>query len=178
MPTSAFWGKDQIVDWVSRYHTNIQRVLDIGVGCGTYSDIIRSAGLCHHSEWVGVEVWQPYITQYRLPEKYDVIINKDVREIHWPSMGWFQVTFAGDVLEHMTKPEAQTLVENLLKCSEIMIMSVPIVYWPQDEHEGNPYERHVKPDWSHQEVFDTWGKHIRLCWHIPESPMAVYWMKS
>lgn len=178
MPVSTFWGKQVVVEWIGAHHTNIQRILDIGVGCGTYSDLIRSAGYCHHTEWVGVEVWQPYITQYRLPEKYDAIINQDARYIDWERMGWYHVTFAGDVLEHMTKVEAQELVANILERTEILIMTIPVVYWPQDEHEGNPYERHVKPDWSIQEVFETWSANIRQCWHVPESPVAVFWMKK
>lgn len=158
------------------YHLQMSRILDIGVGQGTYSDLLRSAGICQHTEWVGIEVWQPYITQYQLTNKYHVIINQDVRTLDWSRMGQYDVAFAGDVLEHMTKEQACELVDNILDHVNILIMSIPVVYWPQDEHEDNPYEIHVKPDWSNAEVYDTWDQYIKQSWHVPESPVGVYWM--
>lgn len=176
MPTSSFWGKAQIVDWMRDYHLRMRRVLDIGVGQGTYSDLLRSAGLCHHTEWVGIEVWQPYISKYDLMRKYHVIINQDVRTLDWHRMGRYDVAFVGDILEHMTKPDAIEVMDQILKHVEVAIVSVPVVYWPQEEHDNNPHERHVKPDWSHAEVYETWGQYIKQSWHVPESPLGVYWM--
>jgi hypothetical protein len=176
MPTSSFWGKSQVVDWMREYHTRMSHVLDIGVGQGTYADLMRSEGLCHHTQWVGIEVWHPYIVQYDLMSKYHVIINQDVRTLDWSRMGRYNVAFVGDILEHMSKAEAVHVMEQVLDHVEIAIVSVPVVYWPQDEHEGNPYEAHVKPDWSHREVYETWPQYIKQGWHVPKSPVGVYWM--
>jgi hypothetical protein len=67
----------------------------------------------------------------------------------------YDVAFCGDVLEHMTKKEAVSLVSELLHCCCFVIISIPIVYFYQDAIEGNPYEKHIKVDWSHQEVMES-----------------------
>jgi hypothetical protein len=71
--------------------------------------------------------------------------------------------FAGDVLEHITKEEAIKVVDDLLKVAKRIIVSIPIVHFPQGEEEGNPYEAHVKDDWSHTEMLETFPQ-IKRSW--------------
>jgi len=108
-----------------------------------------------HANWTGVEAWKPYIDQYNLTTRYNNIVNADIRTIDYSKFEKFDLAFAGDVLEHMTKEEAVTLVENILAISSILIISIPIIHYPQEEYEGNPFEAHVKDDWSHTEVIKT-----------------------
>lgn len=179
MPYSSRAGKLEILKWFQDNESNITRILDIGVGSGTYAKLLKNNNVCVNTEIIGIEAWKPYIEQFALDLLYTKIINQDVRSISWKDLGNFDVAIAGDVLEHMTKEEAIELVKKILEISETIIISIPIVYMPQDEYEGNPFEVHVKPDWSHEEVLETWGDNIKnsfigLKRNHPR--IGVYWL--
>jgi hypothetical protein len=171
-------GKAETAEWFRENQSLITRVLDIGAGSGTYAKLIKQEfGLCHNTEWVAVEAWAEYITQYELDKLYNHVINQDARTLDWNKLGKFSVTIAGDVLEHMTKDEAIILVDQILANSSTLIVSIPIIYMPQDEVNGNPYEVHVKPDWSHDEVIATWKPYIKNFYRKSvKSKIAVYWL--
>jgi len=179
MPFSSYTGKDATIGWFRSHEQTITRILDIGVGSGTYIECIKEkAKVCEAAEWIGIEVWEPYIKQYNLDERYDIILNQDVRTINWGNMGKFSVALAGDILEHMTKNEAIALVENVLNIAEVLVISIPIIYYPQEEYEGNPYEEHIKPDWSHDEVVATWGHQITEMAVMPGADVGVYLLRK
>lgn len=69
----------------------------------------------------------------------------------WRRIRLIDLTLYGDILEHMTKEEAQDVMDKTLATSRLVMVSIPVVHYPQEEVEGNPYEVHVKDDWSHQE---------------------------
>jgi SAM-dependent methyltransferase len=171
-------GKPETAEWFRQHQDSIHRILDIGCGSGTYPRLIKQEfGLCKDSEWVGVEAWASYITEFKLESLYDRVINCDARELDWSDMGHFDVAIAGDVLEHMTKQQAIDLVESVLDHSNWLIISIPIRYMPQDDIDGNPFEVHVKPDWTHEEVVDTWAQYIKQTYRKSvKSKLAVYWL--
>ena len=108
-----------------------------------------------------MEVWEPYIKEFDLESKYDKIINQDVRKIDYDSIGPFDVAIAGDVLEHMTKEDAMQVVNNVLNVSTYLFISIPIIHYPQEEIHGNPYEAHVKDDWSDTEMCKTFPQIVK-----------------
>lgn len=172
-------GKSETLKWFQDNEVKIQRIVDIGAGSGTYIKLIKEeAGCCQQAEWIGIEIWSPYIQQFNLEKRYDKIINQDVRTIDWNQFGSISAVIAGDVLEHMTKQEAMAVVERVLAVSSMLIVSIPIRYMPQDEHAyENPHEAHVKDDWTHEEVMETWGSVIVNHWRkSPKSKLGVYWM--
>jgi predicted TPR repeat methyltransferase len=173
-------GKPETAEWFRQNQQNITRVIDIGAGSGTYVKLIKQEfDLCHNTEWTAVEAWKDYISKFDLENMYDHVINQDVRTLDWNSLGHFSVAIAGDVLEHMTKDEAVALVNKILDHADTLIVSIPIVYMPQDELEGNPYEVHVKPDWSHDEVIETWAPVIKSFYRKSvKSKIAVYWLSK
>lgn len=171
-------SKPETAEWFRQNQSTISRILDIGCGSGTYPRLIKQEfGLCQDAKWVGVEAWLPYIQEFKLETLYNQVINCDARELDWSKMGRFDVAIAGDVLEHMTKQQAIDLVESVLDHSAWMIISIPIRYMPQDDIDGNPFEVHVKPDWTHDEVVDTWGHYIKHTYRKSvKSKLAVYWL--
>lgn len=173
-------GKLQIVDWFKENQSSINSILDIGAGRGTYIKLIKEDNkLCINSTWVAIEAWTPYIQNFKLKEKYDRVINQDVRTLDWSQFKKLDVTIAGDVLEHMSKSDAVALVNNILNNSNFLIISIPIVHFPQDEIEGNPFEVHVKDDWSHEEILETWGQYIINSFRKgTKSKIGVYWLKK
>lgn len=173
-------GKPEIAQWFKENESNIDRVIDIGAGSGTYVKLIKEEfNICKNSRWVAVEAWEPYIGRFNLKSLYDEVINEDARKLNWTALGNFSVAIAGDVLEHMTKGDAIILVDNILKNCKTLIISIPIVYMPQDEVDGNPFEIHVKPDWTHDEVLETWKNKIKKFYRkSPKSKIAVYWLTN
>jgi predicted TPR repeat methyltransferase len=173
-------GKAQTLAWFQLNENQITTVVDIGPGSGTYIKLIKeTAGCCVQARWIGIEIWRPYIQQFQLESRYDSIINADVRTIDWQQL-CPSVVIAGDVLEHMTKADAVQLVDKILSATKTLIVSIPIRYMPQDEHRyENPHEAHIKDDWNHEEIMDTWGHYIYDSYRkSAKSKLGVYWMKQ
>ena len=172
-------GKNETLAWFQNNQASITTVVDIGPGSGTYINLIKeTANCCTDARWIGIEIWKPYIEQFKLESRYDQIINQDVRTVDWHQLNP-SVVIAGDVLEHMTKADAVTLVDRILKASPMLIVSIPIRYMPQDEHAyENPHEAHVKDDWSHDEFMDTWGHYVVDSYRKSiKSKLGVYWLR-
>lgn len=180
MSYSLSSGKAETLAWFQSNADNIKTVVDIGPGSGTYIKLIREdAKCCVDATWIGVEIWAKYIEEFKLKERYNQIINADVRTVNWQDLNP-DVVIAGDVLEHMTKQDAMKLVDRILSVAKTLIVSIPIRYMPQDEHAyENPHEAHVKDDWSHDEVIETWGHYIFDSYRKSQkSKLGVYWLRK
>jgi SAM-dependent methyltransferase len=165
------WTKQRITQLI----TQSANILDIGCGQGTYKNLFLDNEVITSSNWVAVEVWEPYIRKYALTEKYNQVINQDARHLSWPELGHWDLVFMGDVLEHMTKEESQTLVDSALNHTKWILISIPIVYLPQGADHGNQFEIHVKPDWSDEEVRESFPNIVE---HQVEGIIGVYLLKG
>jgi len=148
-------------------YSPIERVLDVGAGEGTYAKL-KVEG---QQEWTAVEVWAPYVEEYELRRKYDRVVVADAYYVDYPMLGRFDLAFLGDVLEHMPKDRAVSVVDRVLDVTRQAVISIPVVPFAQDEIEGNPYQRHVKTDWNHDEVMESFP-HI-CSWYI-EDQIGAY----
>jgi SAM-dependent methyltransferase len=126
-------------------------VLDIGPGEGIYGKIVRKYSPATE-RLVGVEIWAPYIEQFKLREFYDEVWVCDARI--YPDFK-YDLVILGDVLEHMTKEEAIALWKKVSKQAKYAIISVPIINFHQGVVNNNPYEIHVKEDWTSEEVMES-----------------------
>ena len=151
MPMSSSEGKDWIRSHVAALAERAPvSVLDIGPGVGTYAKLLAGLPI---ARMTGVEAWEPYVATYRLREYYDEIIIGDARVVDLPEA---DVVILGDIVEHMTRDEARELWRRCASAGrQAVFLSIPIVHYPQDEIEGNPYEIHVEEDWSHERVLDS-----------------------
>jgi hypothetical protein len=151
MPYSDPQNKPYTMELIDRLKP--KTILDVGTGAGIYADLIRA----QHGNSIhitGIEPWLPYYQRFNLLAKYDAMSCRDARFItHW---GYDLVLF-GDVLEHMSKDDALTMWVTAGATAKHMILSIPIIHYPQGEEEGNPYEKHVKDDWTVEEVLDSFG---------------------
>jgi len=169
MPYSSVSGKawsERIIKRLIRNCTN-NSILDIGAGAGNYSDLLKPK--LSTTEFTALEVWKPYISQFNLESKYAQIIKEDVRK--FTPEKTYGITLLGDILEHMTKEEAIEVYNRLLQFSEFILISIPIIDYPQDEYLGNPYEKHVKDNWSHDEVMNSFDNITLSC---IENEIGVY----
>lgn len=144
MPTSDREGKDWISSRIWSYQPDV--ILDIGVGEGTYATLLRP--LLPNALFIGMEIWEPYVEEFHLNDLYDEIIIADVRE-HW--LPGVDVVILGDVLEHMSKPEAIS-VWNKARAAATMLVatSIPIIECPQIDY-PNPHEQH-RHVWDHNQA--------------------------
>jgi tetratricopeptide (TPR) repeat protein len=147
MPFSSESGKEDI-KWVMSKIKPLTGI-DIGCGCGTYAKLFPEV------RWDGVEIWQPYVDKYALPDLYKSLYVQDA--ITWVPDKQYDVAIAGDVLEHMTAEQAAALITKLKACAKTVVISIPIGHYPQGEYEGNPYERHVSDNWSVEAVKAAFG---------------------
>ncbi|GAB6053634.1 hypothetical protein JCM17960_24540 [Magnetospira thiophila] len=155
MPSSSAQGKQYSALIIAALHQAgaITRILDVGVGCGTYAELLRPYTPGAH--WTGLEVWAPYVEKYHLRHLYDALVLADARSVDLQSLGSFDLIVFGDVLEHMEKQEAQALIDRSLAVGRLVLISIPIVRYKQGPIEDNPFERHIKDDWSHPEILSS-----------------------
>lgn len=170
MPTSDPQGKD----WALATYLKIQpeHVIDIGPGEGTYAKLMRPH---HKAHWIGIEAWAPYIATYGLDELYDIVHVADARLVDW---SWFLTTdlvIVGDVLEHMSRLQAQVLIERLQQAAPNLLISIPVLHLDQDAVNGNPFERHVD-HWTYEQMLDELNPGVVDTWH--GNVLAYYWWQK
>ena len=175
MPRSSRHGKKWIKEKVSSLITAPSKILDVGCGQGTYRNLFSDVEHVNSCKWDAVEVWEPYIKRYSLTEKYDNVLLEDVRTLDWSKFHGYDIVFLGDILEHMTKEEAQHVVNEAIAHVKWVIISIPIVYLPQGADGGNQYEIHVKPDWSDAEVMESFPNIVEK--HV-EDIIGAYLLKG
>ena len=173
MGKSSSEGKDIILNWVRELP--LSTVLDIGAGSGTYRKMFTKNRVHTTAHWTAIEAWKPYIDNFKLTELYDSVINDDVRNVDIASLGQFDIVFMGDVLEHISKQDAIELVDKVMTVAKCAVISIPIVHWPQSDLHGNPFEVHVKDDWSDAEVTATFSKYISRSHQ--GTNIGVYWLE-
>ena len=148
---------------------DIGSVLDVGVGSGTYFDSLSPA--YPKLKWSGIEIWAPYIETYGLAKKYDPLVVADVAYVDYAKLPSFEVAFFGDILEHMAADTAGNVVSECLNHARFVFISMPVVHFPQGEYDGNPYEKHVEEDWSHEEILSRFPG-VRA--HMIHGQIGVY----
>lgn len=148
MPRSDPEGRD----WVAEHYqsTTASIVIDIGCGEGAYSDLLR--GWRPATWWIGVEIFAPYVSKFELWRKYDLIAVQDARNIDFPKQPF--VLLAGDVLEHMHRTDALDIIYRAQEHAEAIMVSVPVVNYPQHAHHGNLYEAHLD-QWRFSDMYDV-----------------------
>lgn len=135
------WSAAENRDWVLSHVDETARVLDVGAGAGIWSDLLRS----RVNSIDAVEIFEPYIERFGLKNKYDKIYLGDFKELVIP-YGYYDTVILGDVLEHFEMEDALRVWEKarlIAGRKGQVLLSTPIVDWPQGEEEGNIHEAHL-----------------------------------
>lgn len=148
MGTSHPETKPWILNKIKEY--NPKTILDVGAGSGTYADLLKNNGCMITID--AVEVWEPYIKEFNLNKKYRKVYQTDIRDFDRYN---HDLVIFGDILEHMSIEDALEVWNTASKYCSFAVISIPIIHYHQHAINGNPYEEHVKEDWSHQEVLET-----------------------
>lgn len=144
MPTSDNEGKAWSAAKFSSFAP--QHVTDVGIGNGTYSDLLRTPDVT----WAGIEAFEPYVAMFNLETKYDTLLISDARTCDFPTT---DLMIFGDVLEHMTHSEARGVIARAKEASRAILVSVPLLHLDQDAVNGNEFERHID-HWSFEEMYE------------------------
>jgi hypothetical protein len=140
MPFSYKNCLEEIIQYIKKNVNLEDDILDIGAGCGEWSNILKSHG---YKNIDALEVWLPYIEEYSLQSKYRSVILSDIRDFkaHFK----YEFMLMGDILEHLTVEDAQSVLVILrTKANHIMVV-VPYLL-PQNVYEGNIQETHLQAD--------------------------------
>jgi hypothetical protein len=154
MPTSTWRGMEIFTEIVVK--SNAKSFLDIGIGNGKWGFLFREyadvwAGRFSKIQWEatidGVEIYKPYIQEYQKAIYTKIYIN-DVNEII-NKLGNYDIIMAGDVIEHLKKHDAITLINKLKEKTKISLTaSIPLGdEWLRKKFSDNEYEAHIS-SWS------------------------------
>ena len=127
-------------------------VLDVGAGAGKYGSIVKLWDPSVHV--TALEVWEPYVDEFKLRERYDEVLVTDVRTHDDFD---YELVILGDVLEHMSEAEAVALWQKVASQARYAVVSIPIIHYHQGEEHGNPFQRHVEEDWTHEKVMSSFS---------------------
>jgi len=148
MPSSYSTFKPEIREHIlSQFDPGATRVIDVGPGEGTYAKLLPEFKMdC-------VEVYEPYVSRFNLKELYNEVFVKNVTEFDFRD---YDLAILGDVLEHLTFPEAYLVLEKLVVHGVGSVIQVPYLL-EQGSWEGNDYETHHQPDLSHEVFMQRYG---------------------
>lgn len=129
-------------------------ILDVGAGDGRWGKLLKGKV----KRIVALEIWPPYIRKYSLHSLYDGVFVMDAKKFD----GWadFDVVILGDVLEHMERDDAITLINKLKNAGVRTYLTVPVSTCIQDGTVyRNPYETHLD-QWSDEELRALGWRHL------------------
>jgi hypothetical protein len=187
MASSYTEGKREIVHFLEQIKP--KTVLDVGPGCGTYWAVLNKK----YGDWLGgnakdwvdytgerphmmaVEAYYPYVTKYSLKDKYDEVAIADIRYFNWDMLSEKDLVIFGDILEHLTEKEAKSMFFEATLVAKNIIISLPIIHFPQGAIDGNPFEIHKEEDWTHERVLKVFGEPHEF---VVGASIGVYWFKA
>lgn len=137
-------GKQEAVNWI---YLNINPsdgvILDVGPGDGKWYDLLGK-----YYEMEAIEASYETIVRNDLHHKYKAVWCGKIQESIIPDNTYSLIIF-GDVLEHLSVEDAQKVIAYAYPRCDNMLIAVPFLY-EQGEINGNPYEKHLQPDLTHE----------------------------
>ena len=116
-------------------------ILDVGAGFGKYRILLPE-----YPNMDAAEVWEPYIEQEQLRDRYRHVYHADICDLAIsPQWHPYDLVILGDVLEHIDRERATPLVTHLTATCREVFAIVPYCY-PQGSEHGNPWQRHLQED--------------------------------
>lgn len=137
------WAGHRVRELISMRYSPDTRILDVGAGQGKYRALLPEYEYVY-----AVEVFEPYVRDNQLEKLYHKVYTQDVREFadaYGYSLLTGMVVIMGDVLEHLTRDEAQHVLHEFRRYVQEIIVVVPYEY-PQGEEDGNVHQEHLQDD--------------------------------
>ena len=147
---------NKIKSWTNTYYQELELAIGgaesvIDIGCGINSPVAHLSSRPRFL--VGVDGFQPSIDESRKRSIHDEYVCSDLLNIDKAfEPGTFETAIALDVIEHFPKEKGLELMQKMEKlASKRVIIFTPNGFLPQDEHSGNPLQKHVS-GWSVEEM--------------------------
>jgi len=123
-------------------------VLEIGCGFGKYGALMREYldvwhGRIQRADWkTRLEAIEGF-PGYRNPlwDSFDCVHTGDARAV-LATLGHFDAILIADVIEHLEHGDARSLTAEALDHSDVLIISTPRDFYPQQESSNNALEIH------------------------------------
>lgn len=162
MPESYPNFKKEIKEYVINNFPIDSTILDVGPGIGTYATLLHE-----YTNIDCVEIFQPYIDRYNLSKVYRKTYNANIVDFEYEH---YDLIIFGDILEHLSVPDAQKVLKYAYtRCNDI-IVSVPYRY-KQGIHEDNIYEIHLQDDLTPQLMNQRYPE---LRWLNSDNIIGIY----
>ena len=145
MPASDPFNQPHILKIVRQH--NCKTALEVGIGWGNIGTYLKKE--IPHLLIDGIEVWADYANN-QWTNNYENVWIADF--CAYPINGHYDTILAIDVIEHLGKNGALYQIERLQKLArKVLVLSVPIIPYPQGAVFGNPYETH-RSTWNVKEI--------------------------
>lgn len=95
----------------------------------------------------GIEVYEKYIKDFKLRDRYRTIFNTDVTKYEFDGK-IHNLAIMGDVLEHLSIEDAKKTLKKIEVAGISIVVQVPYMY-EQGIYDGNEHEIHLQPDLTH-----------------------------
>lgn len=128
------YGKAEVCGWVRAFFPREATILDVGACDGNWR-----RKLPEYPNMDAVEAYKPNLENLW---GYRKVFHADIRNFEYED---YDLIIFGDIIEHLTVPEAQIVLEYAAQRCDDMIVAVPYMY-EQGALYGNPYEVHLQPD--------------------------------
>jgi len=140
MPESDAIVRGRAVTHIKQNLKDVKNILDIGVGSGFYGRTLRA--IFPSAYIAGIEIWPKYIQDHL--DYYNEILLGDALKLdllkHYPNQ---DLIVAADVVEHFSKEDAIRIVRDIKFITKHLIVTMPIIPYPQGSYNGNVYETHL-----------------------------------
>ena len=156
MPFSTNYFKEQTKNYIVKNFDINSKILDVGAGAGTYSNLLTPLGFKNLD---CVEVFDEYVEKFGLKSKYQKVIVGDITKLDIDFQN-YDLVILGDVLEHIETSEAIKLINELKGVKTII--GVPFES-EQGEHFGNAYEIHLQPDLTLENFIERYEGFHPIC---------------
>lgn len=156
MPFSTNYFKEETKNYIVNNFDKSIKILDLGAGAGTYSDLLKPLG---YNNLDCVEVFEEYVAKYQLETKYNRVIIGDITKLNIDFQS-YDLIILGDVLEHIDSINAIELIKKIKNVPTIV--SVPFES-DQGEHFGNVFEIHLQNDLTLQIFLERYDNFHPLC---------------
>ena len=95
-------------------------VYDLGAGAGLWRDAAEGLPVAA-LPWTAVEIWRPYVAEYRLKERYTEVRATDFRRIKYSRLSR-QLFIFGDVLEHLERAHALDVLRRAARSGPTVVV--------------------------------------------------------
>lgn len=147
------WAGHRVRELITMKYPPDTRILDVGAGQGKYRVLLPEYEYVY-----AVEVFEPYVEANRLRDLYHKVFIQDIRgfvDEHGYAFLTGMVVVMGDVMEHLTRDDAQLVLDELRNYVSEIIVVVPYEY-PQGEEDGNVHQAHLQDDLTVESMAKTY----------------------